>query len=164
MITEDQLKELDEQGSLVSPGLRDRETTSAIRSYVDELAGPVIQADEPEDRSRVHNLRHQMPGEIMPKLASDAKTIELGESLVGSRDIRIREQVFFRTDLSAGNPGPTRWHIDNPFLSSEHDCRPRKSFFQLVTFYSRVESGSGAFMIVPGSHRLAYAALADAKT
>ena len=52
MITEDQLKELDEQGSLVLPGFRDGETTSAIRSYVDELAGPVIPADEPEDRHR----------------------------------------------------------------------------------------------------------------
>ena len=95
----------------------------------------------------------------MARIASNARTIELSRRLLGSRfdDLRLREQVIGRKHKVPPPYGPTGWHIDAPFTAEEFQSTPRRIYYQLLHYCSRVESGGAAFMIVPGSHRLVYA-------
>ncbi len=89
------LQELETQGYTVFPGFLDHTTTAAVRAHIDSLAGPV----GPDDRGRPkHVLRHPIPGAIMARLASNPATLELAALSIGSRDLRLREQVLIRSD------------------------------------------------------------------
>ena len=91
------LAELESQGFTVFPDYLDRDTTAEIRAHIDGIAGPTDSADA---RAARHDLRHPIPGAIMARLASNRTTLELASTLIGSRDLRMREQVFVRTDPS----------------------------------------------------------------
>ena len=89
------LQELETQGYTVFSGFLDHATTAAVRAHIDSLAGPV----GPDDRGRPkHVLRHPIPGAIMARLASNPATLELAALSIGSRDLRLREQVLIRSD------------------------------------------------------------------
>ncbi len=155
------LAELEGQGYTVFPGYLDRATTAAIRAHIDHLAGPVTSADQ--DSAARHDLRHPIPGELMPRLASHPTTLELAAILIGSRDLRLREQVFIRTDPSPPPYQPLRWHIDAAFCRAEFEATPRQVYYQMLHCCSTVSSGGAAFMIVPGSHRLSLEASDEAE-
>ena len=165
------LDELDERGYAIIPNYLDRTTTAEIRTHIDSVVGshlpevdnPWDRIDEPrvirKDEYGIRKLRHPIAGAIMPRIASNQRTIELSRIMLGSRlaDLRLREQVFGRTDRVPAPNGPTGWHIDAPFTAEEFQSTPRRIYYQLLHYCSKVESGGGAFMIVPGSHQLAYA-------
>ena len=172
------LHELEERSYTVIPDYLDRDTTAAIRAHVDALVDADLPAvdsawtdtDKPriivnEERG-IRQLRHPIPGEIMPRIANDPRTIELGRLLLGSHlaDLRMREQVLSRTDPTPGPYGPSGWHIDAPFTEEEYQATPRLIYYQMLHYCSTVEPGGAAFMLVPGSHQLAYAANAGART
>ena len=146
------LEELEEQGYTIFPGYLDGATTAAIRAHVDAIAGPVeIGADH---RAARRDLRHPIEGAIMARLASDSTTLELAAALIGSRQLRLREQVLIRSDPSPPPYEAMRWHIDAAFCRAEFAARPRQVYYQMLHCCSTVSPGGAAFMIVPESHRL----------
>ncbi len=145
------LQELETQGYTVFPGFLDHTTTAAVRAHIDSLAGPV----GPDDRGRPkHVLRHPIPGAIMARLASNPATLELAALSIGSRDLRLREQVLIRSDPEPPPYDFPGWHIDGAFCRREFEASPRQVYYQMLHYCSRVSSGGAAFMIVPGSHKL----------
>ena len=145
------LQELERQGYTVFPEHLDRATTAAIRAHIDSLVGPIVSADHNTAR---HGLRHPIPGEIMPRLVNNPATLELAATLIGSRDLRMREQVFIRSDPSPPPYQAPQWHIDAAFCREEFAARPRQVYYQMLHYCSTVSAGGAAFMIVPGSHKL----------
>ena len=160
------LDELSEQGYTIIPGYLDRQTTAAIRAHIDA----VVISDLPDeditwadtDKARIYRndergvrqLRHPIIGNIMPEIANNPQTIELGRFLLGSdlANLRMREQVLSRTAPTPPPYGPSGWHIDAPFTKEEYESTPRRIYYQLLQYCSTVESGGAAFMLVPGSH------------
>jgi hypothetical protein len=144
------LEELEEQGFTLFPEYLDRTTTAAIRAHVDDLAGPVESAAD--SRAARRDLRHPIPGDLMPRLASNPTTLELAATLIGSRQLRMREQVLIRSDPSPPPYEALRWHIDAAFCRAEFETTPRQVYYQMLHCCSTVSPGGAAFMIVPGSH------------
>ena len=145
------LQELEDQGYTIFPDYLDRDTTTAVRAHIDSLAGPI----GPNDQGRTkHVLRHPIPGEIMARLASHPATLELSALLIGSRDLRLREQVLVRSDPDTPPYQPPAWHIDGDFCRREFEAAPRQVYYQMLHYCSTVSSGGAAFMIVPRSHKL----------
>ena len=110
------LQELESQGYTVFPEYLDRDTTATIRAHIDSLVGPIASADHNTAR---HGLRHPIPGAIMARLVNNPATLELAATLIGSRDLRMREQVFIRSDPSPPPYQAPQWHIDAAFCRAE---------------------------------------------
>ena len=144
------LEELESQGYTVFSDYLDRETTAAIRAHIDSIAGPVDTSDRSAAR---HDLRHPIRGAIMARLASNRTTLELASTLIGARDLRMREQVFVRTDPSPPPYQSLTWHIDAAFCREDFQKKPRQVYYQMLHYCSTVEVGGAAVMIVPGSHQ-----------
>ncbi|HZP84125.1 MAG TPA: phytanoyl-CoA dioxygenase family protein [Chthonomonadaceae bacterium] len=160
------LEQLDELGYMVVPGFLDRETTAAVREHIDRLAPPRQPADVPDVR-RIHDLRHPISGEIMPRLASNPALLDLAQTILKIRrreDLRLLEQVLIRTDPKPPPYGPVGWHVDFAFFPDQYESTPRRTYYHMVHACSAVEPGGGAFMIVPGSHKQTYAATAALQT
>lgn len=154
------LDHLEEHGYAVVPTFLEHDTTAAIRAHIDGLAGPVAPLDD-ADAKRVHVFRHPIPGEIMIELATRPQLLELAMSLLRirqRRDLRMLEQVLIRTDPKPPPHGPGGWHVDFVFRPDDYHSTPRRTYYHMVHACSTVPPGGGAFMIVPGSHRLTYAA------
>ena len=150
------LQELESQGYTVFPEYLDRDTTAAIRAHIDSLVGPIVSADH---RAARRDLRHPIPGEIMARLVNNPATLELAATLIGSRELRMREQVFIRSDPSPPPYQAPQWHIDAAFCRAEFEAKPRQVYYQMLHCCSTVSAGGAAFMIVPGSHKLSLAAI-----
>jgi hypothetical protein len=144
------LEELERQGYTVSPGYLDPSTTADVRAHIDSIAGPIVGADL---RAARHELRHPIDGAIMARLASHPTTLELASTLIGSHDLRMREQVFVRTDPSPPPYPSLTWHIDAAFCRQDFQTQPRQVYYQMLHCCSTVSPGGAAFMIVPGSHK-----------
>lgn len=160
------LDNLDEQGYVVVREFLDREATAAIRALTDRLAPPLQPADREEAR-RIHTLRHPIADPLMPRLVNRPELLALAMALLKVRDIadlRLLEQALIRSDPRPAPHGPVGWHVDWAFPPSEYEATPRRTYYHLVHACSTVEQGGGAFMIVPGSHHLTYAATANLKT
>lgn len=149
------LQELEHQGYTVFPDYLDRATTAAIRAHIDSLVGPIASAAH---RAARRDLRHPIPGDIMPRLVNNPATLELAATLIGSHELRLREQVFIRSDPSPPPYQAPQWHIDAAFCRAEFEVRPRQVYYQMLHCCSAVSAGGAAFMIVPGSHKLSLAA------
>ena len=154
------LQELEIQGYTVFPEYLDRVTTAAIRAHIDSLVGPIVSGDHNAAR---HGLRHPIPGVIMSRLVNNPATLELAATLIGSRDLRMREQVFIRSDPSPPPYQAPQWHIDAAFCRAEFAARPRQVYYQMLHYCSTVSAGGAAFMIVPGSHKLSLEASDNAE-
>ena len=142
------LQELESQGYTVFPGYLDHATTAAVRAHIDSLVGPV----STDLNAARHVLRHPIRGAIMSRLANNPATLELAATLIGSRELRMREQVFVRSDPSPPPYQAPQWHIDAAFCREEFEVRPRQVYYQMLHYCSAVSAGGAAFMIVPGSH------------
>ncbi len=153
------LQELESQGYTVFPEYLDRDTTAAIRAHIDSLVGPIV----PGDHTARRDLRHPIPGAIMARLVNNPATLELAATLIGSRDLRLREQVFIRSDPSPPPYQAPQWHIDAAFCREEFEARPRQVYYQMLHCCSTVSTGGAAFMIVPGSHKLSLEASGKAE-
>ena len=112
------LQELESQGYTVFPEYLDRDTTAAIRDHIDSLVGPVVSGDHTAAR---RDLRHPIPGAIMARLVNNPATIELAATLIGSRELRMREQVFIRSDPAPPPYQAPQWHIDAAFCRAEFE-------------------------------------------
>ena len=145
------LQELESQGYTAFPEYLDRATTAAVRTHIDRLVGPIVSADHTTAR---HDLRHPIPGAIMARLVNNPATLKLAATLIGSRDLRMREQVFIRSDPSPPPYQAPQWHIDAAFCRREFAVRPRQVYYQMLHYCNTVSAGGAAFMIVPGSHKL----------
>lgn len=149
------LQELDSRGYTVFPDYLDRDTTAAVRAHIDSLVGPIASGDRNAAR---HVLRHPIRGAIMSRLVNNPATLELAATLIGSYELRMREQVFIRSDPSPPPYQAPQWHIDAAFCREEFAVRPRQVYYQMLHCCSTVSAGGAAFMIVPGSHKLSLAA------
>ena len=154
------LQELESQGYTVFPDYLDHDTTAAIRAHIDSLVGPIVSADHTAAR---HALRHPISGAIMSRLVNNPATLELAATLIKSHDLRLREQVFIRSDPSPPPYQAPQWHIDAAFCRAEFEARPRQVYYQMLHCCSAVSAGGAAFMIVPGSHRLSLEASDNAE-
>lgn len=151
---------LDEQGYIVVRDFLDRTMTRRLREHMDSLLPPPAALDEP-DATRIQTLRHPIPGAIMAEALNRPALLDLAAELIHAHDMRLLEQVLIRTDPKPPPHGPGGWHIDFAFLPEDYDARPRRTYFHMVHALSPVKPGGGAFMIVPGSHKLTYKAAGD---
>lgn len=152
------LEQLDELGYAIVPDFLNLHSTSRLRAHMDALAGPVFQADEPAEK-RIHDLRHPIPGQIMADMVTP-QLLELATEMLHADELRLTEQVLIRTDPWLGERGATGWHIDMALYPRHLSATPRQIYVQMVHALSKVESGGGAVMLVPGSHHKTYAASA----
>ncbi len=160
MIKDMNIDALDRQGYTIVPGFLDREVTRRVRQHTDSL----ISAGHGSARNGRHTLRHPIPGAIMAELVNNPALLGLANQCLQARELRLLEQVLVRTDPQPLPPGPLGWHVDWWFSPRQHDARPRQTYFHMVHCLSTVPPGGAALMIVPGSHRLTYAASARMKT
>ena len=147
---ETRLEELDRHGYTVFPRYLDLRTTAEIRRHVDEIAGPIVRTDA---RTARRDLRHPIPGESMARLAGNRTTLALAATIIGSSELRMREQVLVRTGPSFPPYGALGWHIDAAFYRDEFEAHPKQVYYQMPHYCSPVVPGGAAFMIVPDSHR-----------
>ena len=103
------LQELENQGYTVFPEYLDRDTTAAIRAHIDSLVGPVVSGDHTAAR---RDLRHPIPGAIMPRLVNNPATLELAATLIGSHDLPspARASLHPQRSLSAAIPSSAMAH------------------------------------------------------
>jgi len=153
------LDQLEEVGYTVVPGFLDKETTARIREHTDALAAP-IQPPTEEGVTRINTLRHPIPGEIMAEILNNPKLLDLAKATLRANELRLLEQVLIRTDPKPPPYGPGGWHVDYAFWPEEYEATPRQTYYHMVHMCSKVQPGGGAFMIVPGCHKLTYATTA----
>ena len=139
------LYELEERGFTVFPGFLDLATTAEIRAHMDSLIGPVGSTERPRS-----DLRHPIPGEIMPRIANNPAALELGGILIRSHDLRMREQVLIRADPSPPPYAKPSYHIDAAFRQVEFETTPRQVYYQMLHYCNTVAPGGAAIHIVPG--------------
>lgn len=157
---QDQLEQLETQGYIVVPEFLNRDMTARIRAHMDSLLPPILTRDDPE-AGGAHTLRHPIPGDIMPEIASNPRLIELAKQILYSDDLRLQEQVLIRTDPKAGVPSPaSAWHIDMAFMPEHYNARPRQTYFHMVHALNTIPPSGGATTIIAGSHHKTYAAAA----
>jgi len=153
------LDELEERGYTVFPGFLDTSLTARVREHIDALAPPIQPPTEDVPR-RVHDLRHPIPGEIMAEILANPRLLELAKATLRANELLLLEQVLIRTDPKGPPYGAGGWHVDWAFRPEDYEATPRKTYYHMVHMLSKVQPGGGAFMIVPGSHKLTYAATA----
>jgi hypothetical protein len=155
--------QLEQEGYVVVPGFLDRETTGRVREHIDSLLPPI--GAPPKDQKRWHTvLRHPIPGAIMAELVNNPALLALATQCLNSRELRLLEQVLIRSDPSPPPHGPLGWHVDWAFLPRHYEAVPRQTYFHMIHCLNTVPAGGAAFMIVPGSHHLTYAASAEVLT
>lgn len=152
MILNKQFDQLEEEGYTVFPAFLDTDTTARIRQHIDSLLPPVAPRDD-ASAQRLHTLRHPIPGEIMAEILANPKLISLATQLLNANELRLLEQVLIRTDPADQEPGARGWHVDMQFFRSHYDAKPRQTYFHMVQALNPVAPHSGAFTIVPGSHK-----------
>lgn len=152
------LDHLEEFGFATIPGFMEQSLTGRLRSHMDRLLPPPEEAE-----GKPQSLRHPIPGNIMGEILNRQGLLDLGRRLLDANQLMLLEQVLIRT-CACGKSGPRSWHIDWAFYPSEYESRPRQTYFHCVHALNTVKSGGGAFMVVPGSHKLTYAASAKMTT
>jgi len=152
-----QFEQLENEGYTVFPNFIDQPTIERIRAHMDSLMPPIAPKDE-AGAKRLHLLRHPIPGAIMAEILARPQLIELATQLLKANELRLLEQVLIRTDPMADPPPVAGWHLDKVFLSRHYIATPRQTYFHMVHCLNTVAPGSGAFTIVPGSHKLTFAA------
>ncbi|MBA3685869.1 MAG: phytanoyl-CoA dioxygenase family protein [Planctomycetes bacterium] len=150
---------LEERGYDVLPGFMEPQLVARLRQHIDQLLGPP--ATTPG--GAVRELRHPITGDILAEILYREPLIALAMDELGITargDLRLLEQVLIRTDPAEHGGGPGGWHIDMAFAPEDFAATPKRTYYHHVQALSDVAPGGGSFMIVPGSHRLTYAAAA----
>ena len=165
MNIEKHLEEMEEQGYTLLPGFVDRETTAAIREFITRTIEDGHKK-QPERGSNAfhHRICHPIEDLLTVRLAADPVVLGLATRCLRAENLRLRQQMFMLT-LPSGKPPPAKpdgWHVDTTFLPEEWADTPRKTFIQLFYYCSPVRPGGAATMVVPGSHKRAYAAAGKA--
>ena len=157
------LDHLEQEGYTIVRGFLDGEMTRRGRAHIDSLL-PSVDTPE-EDRERWHFvLRHPIPGAIMADFLNNPNLFELATECLQPNELRLLEQVLIRSDPRPPPHGPLGWHVDWAFFPRQYKAVPRQTYFHMVHCLNTVPSGGAAFMIVPGSHLLTYAASAQMHT
>ncbi len=157
------IDQLEQQGYTVVPGFLARETTGRIRRHIDSLL-PTIDAPRQDPKRWLTTLRHPIPGAIMAELLNSPALLALATECLQARSLRLLEQVLIRSDPQPPPYGPLGWHVDYAFFPHQYEAVPRRTYFHMVHCLNTVTPGGAAFMIVPGSHHLTYAASARMRT
>lgn len=157
------MDQLEKDGYTVVPGFMEQETCARLRRHIDALLPP---PDAPRaDPNRWHTvLRHPIPGAIMAEVLDNPALLALARQLLQPSDLRLLEQVLIRSDPRPPPHGPQGWHVDWAFFPQQYAAVPRQTYFHMVHCLNTVPAGGAAFMIVPGSHHLTYAASAGMQT
>ena len=153
------LEQLDEVGYTVVPGFMDKSLTARVREHIDALAPPAQPPTE-DVPQRIQTLRHPIPGAIMAEILNNPRLLELAKATLRANELRLLEQVLIRTDPKPPPYGAGGWHVDWAFKPEHYNATPRQTYYHMVHMLQKVQPGGGAFMIVPGSHKLTYAATA----
>lgn len=157
------LDQLEQQGYTLVRNFLDRQTTLKIRRHIDSLLPP-IDAPHQDSKRWVNTLRHPIPGAIMAELVNNSALFALVHQTLQSQQLRLLEQVLIRSDPQPPPHGPRGWHIDYAFFPRQYKAIPRQTYFHMVHCLNTVAPGGAAFMIVPASHHLTYAASAKMQT
>src|SRR5262245_11669507 len=131
MNIEQHIAELEEQGFTLVPGLVDRDTTAAIRAFIDRTvaAGHVRQPEHSNGRI-LHRICHPIEDTSMALLACEPAILELATRSLRARNLRLRQQMFMLT-LPCGKPPPASpdgWHVDTIFNNEEYRDTPSQTF------------------------------------
>ncbi len=157
------LDHLEQEGYTIVRGFLDLEMTRRGRAHIDSLLPPVNTPEE--DRERWHFvLRHPIPGAIMADFLNNPNLFELATRCLQPNELRLLEQVLIRSDPRPPPHGPLGWHVDWAFFPRQYNAVPRQTYFHMSHCLNTVPPGGAAFMIVPGSHHLTYAATAKMDT
>jgi hypothetical protein len=157
------LDHLEQEGYTIVRGFLDLEMTRRGRAHIDSLLPPVNTPEE--DRERWHFvLRHPIPGAIMADFLNNPNLFELATRCLQPNELRLLEQVLIRSDPRPPPHGPLGWHVDWAFFPQQYKAVPRQTYFHMSHCLNTVPPGGAAFMIVPGSHHLTYAATAKMDT
>lgn len=157
------IDELEQQGYTLVPGFLDKQMTRLARQHIDSLLPPSDATQQ--DRKRWHFvLRHPIPGAMMADLLNNPALFELANECLQPRKLRLLEQVLIRSDPQPPPHGPLGWHVDWAFFPRQYKAVPRQTYFHMVHCLNTVGPGGAAFMIVPESHQLTYAASAQMRT
>jgi len=151
-----QLNQLEEEGYTVFSAFLDTQTTARIRQHIDLLLPPLAPRDDTSAK-RLHTVRHPIPGALMAEILANPKLLELAKVLLHANELRLLEQVLIRTDPANQKPGVRGWHVDMAFLPRHYNATPRQTYYHMVHALNPVAPHSGAFTIVPGSHKKTYA-------
>ena len=156
------IDQLERQGYTLVPGFLDGEITRRVRQHIDSLIPPG-DAQEGSER-RCIELRHPIPGAIMAELVNNPALFELADQCLQPRELRLLEQVLIRSDPQPPPHRPPVWHVDWAFFPRQYKAVPRQTYFHMVHCLNTVPPGGAAFLIVPESHHLTYAASAQMRT
>lgn len=154
---------LERDGYSVVPGFLPREKTARIRRHIDSLL-PSVGAGSEDPTRWVSVLRHPIPGSIMAEILQNPALIALATELLGAESLRLLEQVLIRSAPRPAPHGPLGWHVDWAFFPRHYEAVPKQTYFHMVHCLNSVPAGGAAFMIVPGSHHLTYAASAQMRS
>lgn len=153
------LEELEELGYTILPQYLERETTAAIRQFIDFGMEARLQAGKERGSSTFHHrICSPIDHPIVAQLASDRELLGIVAQTLRAKNLRLRQQMFMLT-LPSGEPPPSKpdgWHVDTPFTTAEWHATPSKIFIQLFYYCSTVRSGGAATMVIPGSHKKTY--------
>ena len=155
--------QLEQQGYTLVRGFLDKQMTRLARQHIDSLLPPSNATQQDPKRWRFV-LRHPIPGAIMADLLNNPALFELANECLQPRELRLLEQVLIRSDPQPPPHGPLGWHVDWAFFPRQYKAVPRQTYFHMVHCLNTVGPGGAAFMIVPESHQLTYAASAQMRT
>ena len=125
------LQELEEQGYTVVPDCMDRATTAEIRRFLDANI-PMKPPGALRVVAGVNEIRHPIPGNLMPRPASNPRSLRLAKTLLRSDDLCIREQVAMILQGSSRKRTQQSRHVyfasfcDPSATWLVHFCRTRK--------------------------------------
>ncbi len=97
----------------------------------------------------------------MAELLNNPVLLALAKECLEAESLRLLEQVLIRSDPRPPPHGPLGWHVDWTFFPRHCEAVPKQTYFHMVHCLNTVPAGGAAFMIVPGSHHLTYAASAQ---
>lgn len=136
-ITEEQIREYDEKGYVIIPGVYSEEACDAIKKAAMEVA--------PADYAVYLNIHRNVP--LFLQIARDPVVVALVKAVQRHRVMLTNDQFLYKV---AGTPyAKQSWspHQDNAYLKA-----PREAYMQFHIFLDRSEKENGGLYYYPGSH------------
>ena len=122
------LEELEELGYTILPQYMPKETTKAIREFIDFGLEARLQSGAERGSSTYHHrICSPIDHPLVAELASDRRLLEIVAETIRAKNLRLRQQMFMLT-LPSGEPPPSKpdgWHIDTPFTTEEWRATPK---------------------------------------
>ena len=107
----------------------------------------------------MHPIDDPLMAEVIPSLAHlNAELLCCNDpaNSGGRGGLKLLKQQLVRTDISpAAAIGPTRWHMDQPFLDEHFTAAPRQLYYHTMLALSPVVHNGAPFLVATGSFQRA---------